>query len=536
MYLGAIMHVLRLPLRPTESDKHILEKRFCCIWHVHNVVVKYAKKQLNKLFAEKEYTMARIAYYQVKEELCKLFDNDDNKLSNEHKTLMAKKNELIKVMQAYTNRYHLTKNDLEKYAVVQSHKFSHLLSSTQVQKEADRVYSGVDKVLYSNGKDIKFKLLKNTTTICGKTPKNGVRYYDADHTSYYPKKVKPVFSEEIEYLGLHIKVKVNTKDLYIVESLRGDISFCELKRIMFKDGWHYYVNLYIRSDAPNKRNSLNICKEVQGMDLGVSTAAVVSDTNVILEELAPKSVEYEKRIKELQRKIDRSKRITNPNNYHPDGTIKKGCRKWFYSKNCLRNMRLLTVLIRKKAMSKEHAHYILANKILDNGIYIYTEAMIFYGLQHRSKKKTERQTKTTTVITKDGTKKTIKKFKRKKRFGHSLANRSPAKFSAILERKAKALGGFLKKVNTKSFKASQYRHDTDTYERLPLSQRSKIINGHKVQRDLYSAFLIRNTNIDLKSVNRTRCETQFSNCVTMSTNYISKLKNRGISYSAVFGF
>ena len=243
------MHVLRLPLRPTESDKHILEKRFCCIWHVHNVVVKYAKKQLNKLFAEKEYTMARIAYYQVKEELCKLFDNDDNKLSNEHKTLMAKKNELIKVMQAYTNRYHLTKNDLEKYAVVQSHKFSHLLSSTQVQKEADRVYSGVDKVLYSNGKDIKFKLLKNTTTICGKTPKNGVRYYDADHTSYYPKKVKPVFSEEIEYLGLHIKVKVNTKDLYIVESLRGDISFCELKRIMFKDGWHYYVNLYIRSDA-----------------------------------------------------------------------------------------------------------------------------------------------------------------------------------------------------------------------------------------------------------------------------------------------
>ena len=96
MYLGAIMHVLRLPLRPTESDKHILEKRFCCIWHVHHVVVKYAKKQLNKLFAEKEYTMARIAYYQVKEELCKLFDNDDNKLSNEHKTLMAKKNELIK--------------------------------------------------------------------------------------------------------------------------------------------------------------------------------------------------------------------------------------------------------------------------------------------------------------------------------------------------------------------------------------------------------------------------------------------------------
>lgn len=530
------MHVLRLPLLTTESDKQILEKRFRCIWHVHNVVVKYAKKQLNKLFAEKEYTMARTAYYQVKEELNNFIANGYANSNTEYKTLMAKKNDLVKVMQAYTNRYHLTKNDLEKYAVVQSHKFSHLLSSTQVQKETDRVYSGVDKVLYSNGKEIKFKLLKYTTTICGKAPNNGVRYYDADHTSYYPKKVKPVFPEEIEYLGLHIKVKVNTKDLYIVESLRGEISFCELKRIMFKDGWHYYVNLYIRGDAPNKRNSLRIFKEVQGMDLGVSTVAVVSDSNVILEELAPKSVEYEKRIKELQRKIDRSKRITNPNNYNTDGTIKKGRRKWFYSKNCLRKIRLLTVLIRKKAMSIEHAHYILANKILNNGIYIYTEAMNFNGLQRRSKRKSERQTKATTVTTKDGTKKTIKKFKRKKRFGHSLANRSPAKFSAILERKAKALGGFLQKVNTKSFKASQYRHDTDTYEKIPLSQRSKVIYGHKVQRDLYSAFLIRNTTSDLKTPNKDRCKAQFPSFVILSTSYIAKLRQNRVSYPAVFGF
>lgn len=530
------MHVLRLPLFTTESDKQILEKRFRSIWHVHNVVVKYAKKQLNKLFAEKEYTMARTAYYQVKDELCNFVANSDTNGNNEYKTLMAKKNELIKVMQAYTNTYHLTKNDLEKYAIVQSHKFSHLLSSTQVQKEADRVYSGVYKVLYSNGKGIKFKLLKDTTTICGKTPKNGVRYYDVDHSGYYPKKVTPVFPEEIEYLGLHIRVKVNTKDLYITESLRGEISFCELKRIMFKNGWHYYVNLYIRSNAPNIRNSLNICKEVQGMDLGVSTIAVVSDTNIILEELAPQSAEYEKKIKELQRKIDRSKRITNPNNYNTDGTIKKGRRKWSYSKNCHRKMRLLTVLIRKKAMSTEHAHYILAKKILNNGIYIYTEAMNFKGLQHRSKNQPERQIKSTTVTNKDGTKKTVEKFKRKKRFGHSLANRSPAKFSAILERKAKKLGGFLEKVNTKTFKASQYRHDTDTYEKIPLSQRSKVIYGHKVQRDLYSAFLIRNTTSDLKTPNKARCEAQFPNFVILSTSYIAKLKKNRVSYPAVFGF
>ena len=528
------MNVLRLPLLPTESDKHELEKRFRCLWHVHNIIVKYSKKQLNKLFSEKEYTMARIAYYQVKEEINSLHDTDQK--STEYKDLVTKKNEFIKIMQAYTNRYHLTKNDLEKYAKVQANKFSHLLSSTQVQKEADRVYKGVEDVLYSSGKALRFKLLKNITTISSKQPTNGVRYYDTNHTEYYPKKVKPIFPEEIEYLGLHIKVKVNTKDLYVAESLRGDISFCEIKRIMFKDGWHYYINLYIRSDAPQKRNPVNICKDVQGMDLGVSTAAVVSDNAVILEELAPNSNEYEKKIKELQRKIDRSKRTSNPENYNADGTIKKGRRKWTFSKNCRRKMRLLFVLHRKKAKNAEHAHYILANKILNNGIYIYTEKMAFSGLQKRSKKPVERQDKETKVISKHVTKKIVKKFKRKKRFGHSLSNRSPAKFSEILERKAKELGGFLKKVSTVSFKASQYRHDTDTYEKVPLSQRSKVIAGQEVQRDLYSAFLIRNTNIDLKSTNRARCEAQFSNFVTMSTNYISNLKNNDVSYSAVFGF
>ena len=36
---------------------------------------------------------------------------------------------------------------------------------------------------------------------------------------------------------------------------------------------------------------------------------------------------------------------------------------------------------------------------------------------------------------------------------------------------------------------------TDTYEKIPLSQREKKIGNRKVQRDLYSAFLIRNTDL-----------------------------------------
>ena len=42
-------------------------------------------------------------------------------------------------------------------------------------------------------------------------------------------------------------------------------------------------------------------------------------------------LEKEKRI--LMRKMDRSRRVTNPNKYNPDGTIKQGNKeKWIRSK------------------------------------------------------------------------------------------------------------------------------------------------------------------------------------------------------------
>ncbi len=42
-----------------------------------------------------------------------------------------------------------------------------------------------------------------------------------------------------------------------------------------------------------------------------------------------------------------------------------------------------------------------------------------------------------------------------------------------LKRKVEAAGGVYAEVDTKEFKASQYNHVTDTYEKIPLSQRRK---------------------------------------------------------------
>ena len=153
--------------------------------------------------------------------------------------------------------------------------------------------------------------------------------------------------------------------------------------------------------------------------------------------------------------------------------------------------RLLKALYRKKHAYIVDSHRELCNKLITIARYFPVEKMHFQALQKKATE-TKRQEKKTEVKQKDGTVKVIQKYKRKKRFGRSINRRAPARFLLELKRKAEAVGGVYAEVDTKEFKASQYNHVTDAYEKIPLSQREKEIGKRKVQRDIYSAFLIRN--------------------------------------------
>ncbi len=85
------------------------------------------------------------------------------------------------------------------------------------------------------------------------------------------------------------------------------------------------------------------------------------------------------------------------------------------------------------------------------------------------------------------------RYKKKKRFGKSLANKAPAMFVTILKTKAEQHGGEVYEVDIMSYRASQCDHTTGEYTKHGLNDRWRILgNGDKVQRDLYSAFLIKN--------------------------------------------
>ena len=80
-------------------------------------------------------------------------------------------------------------------------------------------------------------------------------------------------------------------------------------------------------------------------------------------------------------------------------------------------------------------------------------------------------------------------------YGKSIAVRAPGFFMSELQRKAERAGGARQVIDVRTLKNSQYDHATGTYTKKPLSQRVHVFGDGRgrVQRDVYSAFLARNS-------------------------------------------
>ncbi|MCD8339500.1 MAG: hypothetical protein LUC43_04790 [Burkholderiales bacterium] len=272
-----------------------------------------------------------------------------------------------------------------------------------------------------------------------------------------------------------------------------------------------------------------------GVDPGVSTVAAVAEDAVFLEELAPAVMEFDKRIAKVQRQMEMSKRATNPENYNEDGTVRKGIKSWRFTNHYIGLRWELRDLFRRKSTYVERSHTELTNKMTAAADTFLIEENNFAAMARRVKK-TERSEKESVVAGKDGKKKTIHKFKRRKRLGRTVLNRAPAKFLAILLRKVEALGGAVQWIAPFKFRASQYRHDTDGYEKVPLSKRIKAIVGYQVQRDLYSAFLIKHSDPSGARPDRLACVENFSRFRELQDRKIALMKKEGISMKQCFGF
>ena len=90
-------------------------------------------------------------------------------------------------------------------------------------------------------------------------------------------------------------------------------------------------------------------------------------------------------------------------------------------------------------------------------------------------------------------------------------------------------------INTNTFKASQYNHITDMYEKKKLSKRYNLIDGKWIQRDLYSAFLIMNADDTLEHADKNKCIDTYDQFVKNHDQCIEKLKKSNCKLPSSFG-
>ena len=210
----------------------------------------------------------------------------------------------------------------------------------------------------------------------------------------------------------------------------------------------------------------------------------------------------------ILRKMDRSRRAMNPENYNDDGTVRRGKKTWKKSNRYKKLHSQYRNICRIAAENRHLAINEEVNHMRALGNVFITEPKNAKKLQKRSKK-TERQDKPSVVQKSDGTEQLIYKYKRKKRHGKSIKNRCPGYFQAQAKAKFERTGGVYIEVSA-TYRASQYDHTCNKYIKKALSQRMyELTDGTRVQRDWYSSFLMYCIGTDLQNISRYKCKRYF---------------------------
>ena len=455
--------IVQYRLRMQPYQRHILDKRFEIGRRIYNALAHVTLNRYREMIKRKDYRQS--------------LQNKDWK-------------EVNRIRQNFGFSEYSFHSLVKR---MQQHFKCHIDSNT-AQKIATNLWKAYEKVFYGNGQRIHFKKYGDFNSLEGKSNKSGIRFKEG----------------QLEWLKLKIPIVVRTD--YEIKAFEREIAYCRI----VKDR-SYHLQIVFKGKAPKKEHKIG--KGNVGLDIGTSTLAIASESEVKILELADKAQPQQQEINKLLRQLDRSRRATNTNNYNPDGTISKGKHKWNRSKHYQKNLKKLKEIYRKQREVRKYQHECLSNFVISLGDTVYVEKMNFAALSKKSKK-VEKNEKG--------------KFKRRRRFGRSIANRAPAMFLSILDRKLKKYGRELIEIDTTAARASQFNHFEQSYKKKKLSQRWNDFNGVKVQRDMYSAFLIMNVNEDLKSFNVEKCNERFAKFYELHEEEVARLKgNKNLSSIAI---
>ena len=395
----------------------------------------------------------------------------------------AQKKEIDQALTQLRRDYDLTEyglsDRLSQQRRITNSAYCHL-NSGELQVIGKQAYQTLEKVLFYQVKPHRVKFRSKYSlkmSFRNRVNTTGTRLVPSERKGYA---YRLFLHKASTFVDIPVKAFTPYQQLSLMRSDR--IKYVQVIRQTIR-GKHVYFLHIICEGSPHAKISKGT--GVLGIDPGVSTLAYVSPTEVALVGLVPNQVNRRERlIRSLERRVERSRRVNQPELYHANGTIKKGVKFQPLSKRAQRLQVRRQRVYHSLSEERRKIHGSLINRLLAQASLIKLEDLSVKALQRRSREIRINP-------------KTNRPFS-KKRFGKSVFRAAPGAFRQALLTKASQLGVEVQVISPWNLKPSQYNHLTGTFEKKPLSTRLFDLSPEwtGIQRDLYSAFLIQHVEHD----------------------------------------
>ena len=387
-------------------------------------------------------------------------------------------------------KYLFTEYSLHHYAsIIRDSWIKEHININIAQKIATRAFRAVQKKAFGIAKQVRFKGKNQFDTLEGKDNGQGLRFRN----------------NVLQWSGLELPCIIDETNKLITYSLNHRVKYCRLVRRKINNRDRFYLQLILEG-IPYQNSAHKIGTEEVGLDVGIGTITIVGDTKAELKQFCSELVPDQTMKRKLQRKMDRSRRATNPDNYTEGGTVKKKIKKWNRSGRYIRTSGKLKEKERKLAAYRKSLHGRDINQIIAIGTRVKTEDVSYKGWQ--------------------------------KLFGKSIGMRAPSMFINRLKIKAEHAGGYLFEFPTYTTKLSQTCHICEEAVKKPLNQRWHECCGIRMQRDLYSGFLSKCVDLEKNALDIAKAKTLWQGLEPVLSEAISRAKQTAIGRRnpASFGF
>jgi transposase len=312
------------------------------------------------------------------------------------------------------------------------------LDSHVIQKLATRAYGAANRLLLGKARRVRFKGRHQLNSVEGKTNAAGQRWC-VDH---------------LEWSGLVVPAQLNPRDLVVVHGLSYPVKYARLVRRKVGMRNRFYAQL-VCEGRPYRKAQHPLGQGSVGLDLGLSSIAVVAEQTALLQPFCPEVTPSSQRLRRRTRKLDRQRRANNPEHFDERGHVKKGKHRWKVSKRQRKVQARRRDAYRRLSATRKRSHGQLAHRVLALGSTFHLEQISYRAWQ--------------------------------KQFGRSVGRSAPGMFVSLLSRLAASTLGQVVELNTRRARLSQCCH-CGAVQKKPLRQRWHVCDcGVSAQRDLYSA-------------------------------------------------